>query len=263
MAVRTAFAGVALLASSALLHSADLVGDAKEGSKTSVESLAAPTDFEAVRVFTDAQGQAVSGRVQDVTAGGVITIARQGGGTINAKLTALSLDDQKYVESWYSTKILSRGRNLTFKSERVQGPAEEKSLATLVKVTEVPVHYEITIKSTATLPLTDLTVISRTYKRADQSERGSSLDRVYEEAKEQVAKIDPGKEVVVKTAKQTLTSSKLDGDFEYISGAKRKTEDRVGGVWLRVYKGDILVGEFADPKSLKELESWDAEEKPK
>jgi hypothetical protein len=209
------------------------------------------------RVFTDSKGNAVTGKIQGIETGGIVAIQRQGGGAVKAKIADLSLDDIKFVEDWYTAKVLSRGRGFSIRAERKEGAAQETEImATKIKIEEV--FYEVTIKSDSLVPLTGLKVVHRTYKKSAGADRGSTKERVYEEGSEEIPKIEPGKEVKVKTAKQKLESSKLDPDYRYVGGRKSVSAERIGGVWLRIYKGETLIADFADPKGLMEFETWDA-----
>ncbi|MEO6969909.1 MAG: hypothetical protein ABI217_03320 [Chthoniobacterales bacterium] len=55
----------------------------------------------------------------------------------------------------------------------------------------------------------------------------------------------------------TLKQSRLKGGWTYNSGAKRHAKDELTGLWLRIYSGNELIDEFAQPASLKTQEKWE------
>ena len=55
----------------------------------------------------------------------------------------------------------------------------------------------------------------------------------------------------------TLKKSRLKGGWVYTNGAKRKAEDELSGIWLRVYSGSDLIEEMAQPPALKTQEKWE------
>jgi hypothetical protein len=59
------------------------------------------------------------------------------------------------------------------------------------------------------------------------------------------------------TAQVTLKKARLKGTWYYSNGAKRKAQDELSGIWLRVYSGSELIHEFAQPSSLKTQEKWE------
>lgn len=59
------------------------------------------------------------------------------------------------------------------------------------------------------------------------------------------------------TEEVTLKKARLKADWYYSNGAKGKAKDELTGVWIRVYSGDELINEFAQPSSLKTQEKWE------
>lgn len=55
----------------------------------------------------------------------------------------------------------------------------------------------------------------------------------------------------------TLKKARLKADWYYTSGAKKNAKDELRGVLVRVYSGEELIGEFAQPSSLKTQEKWE------
>jgi len=53
-----------------------------------------------------------------------------------------------------------------------------------------------------------------------------------------------------------LHKSLLDGDRYYLNGARNKSEDKVAGVWIRIFQGDKVVGEYINPSTLATKEKF-------
>ncbi len=47
-----------------------------------------------------------------------------------------------------------------------------------------------------------------------------------------------------------LIKSQLDNGFYYVSGARTRSRDALTGIWLRLYQGGTMIGEYADPQTL-------------
>ena len=55
----------------------------------------------------------------------------------------------------------------------------------------------------------------------------------------------------------SLKKARLKADWYYSSGAKNTAKDGVAGIWVRIYSGNDLIDEFAQPSSLKSQEKWE------
>ena len=54
-----------------------------------------------------------------------------------------------------------------------------------------------------------------------------------------------------------LVKTQLDGGFYYVTGANPRSRDSLTGIWIRLYQGGTMIGEYADPPSLT-TGNWDA-----
>lgn len=52
------------------------------------------------------------------------------------------------------------------------------------------------------------------------------------------------------TKPMTLTTTELDGNRYYYSGAGNRAQDRVAGIWFRAYLNGEIVGEYVNPSSM-------------
>ncbi len=55
----------------------------------------------------------------------------------------------------------------------------------------------------------------------------------------------------------TLKKARLKADWYYSNGARGKAKDELSGIWVRVYSGNELIYELAQPSSLKTQEKWE------
>jgi len=55
-----------------------------------------------------------------------------------------------------------------------------------------------------------------------------------------------------------LVRSQLEGGFYYPNGGRVRARDSITGIWIRLYQGGTMIGEYADPPSLT-TGKWDAQ----
>lgn len=58
------------------------------------------------------------------------------------------------------------------------------------------------------------------------------------------------------TVASEIKEARLDGDYYFKNGGARKAEDRLAGLWVRLYRGEEMVAEFTRPVTLAQKEEW-------
>ena len=53
-----------------------------------------------------------------------------------------------------------------------------------------------------------------------------------------------------------LEKATLDGGWYYLNGQRNRVADKVAGVWIRVFQGDKIVGEYVNPSTLAAKEKF-------
>ncbi len=61
----------------------------------------------------------------------------------------------------------------------------------------------------------------------------------------------------VNTEPVTLHEAGLQGNYIYSGGGKLKAKDSVKGLWIKVYQGDKVVAEYANPSTLATKQKWE------
>lgn len=61
----------------------------------------------------------------------------------------------------------------------------------------------------------------------------------------------------VETDKFTLNQNQLAAGWHYTNGGKASAKDSVKGVWVRVYQGGTVIGEYVNPSTISKREKWE------
>ena len=72
-----------------------------------------------------------------------------------------------------------------------------------------------------------------------------------------IAELKSGANVVFPTSEVNLRHSQLDGNYYYIGGGMSKTDDGIAGIWVKLFKGETLVGEYMNPPNLTTKFKWE------
>ncbi len=131
---------------------------------------------------------------------------------------------------------------------------ENKSKDGNVVVNSKDIAYDITVKSKTSKPLENLDVKYVIFYEDSQAGKTDKAEEKAHTGSEKVALLEGNRTVAVKTKPLTLTTEELSAGWYYASGASGRAKDRTKGIWVRVYAGDKLLGEYANPSSITKRE---------
>lgn len=123
-------------------------------------------------------------------------------------------------------------------------------------VTTKEIRYRITIKSRSFKALNNVEVKYRVFYNDLQP--GETDDGVlqFKSGSEKFPLLGANGTVTVNTSPFSLTTEQLDGNWVYYSGAKRKSADRVVGIWIRIYADGAMSQEYCNPSTLSNKADW-------
>jgi hypothetical protein len=62
----------------------------------------------------------------------------------------------------------------------------------------------------------------------------------------------------VATKSFPLSKANLQGGWTYYNGGRQSAKDTVKGIWVKIYDGQTLLAEFANPSTVKDKETWES-----
>ncbi len=220
------------------------------------------------RVFTDTQGRRIDAEVLDVREENVIL--KKDGKTYVWPLVKLSVSDQLFLKRWKATHAKTRARvqvrlwekdgigpSGTFEADEARAKAPKgPPILSETKQRAKYKHYEVDLTNTTREDATKLTM-SYVVFLIDGSGR-----LIPQAGSAPVDRLSPGERARLTTRGATLLSTKTVNTRLSIHRRSVRTKkdtsrsrDRFGGVWVRVYSGDQLIGEKRDLE--REVEKLD------
>jgi len=211
-----------------------------------------------VRTFTDTQGRTMDAKVTRVS-GDEVYIERRDGLTTRVQISIFSEDDQKYIREWEEKNFLKSGAVEVRFSE---GETDEtKRTNGGIESTRYEAFYEVILKNTSDRAISDIRVeylmlkfrdeVAAKKRSAGQIERQKGtikLANLYGRAEERLA-----------TKKFEMLETELEPGWVWAGGEEgkaRKSKDKLEGIWVKVYAGDLLLFEEARPESMMRKEPW-------
>ncbi|EIQ01772.1 hypothetical protein OpiT1DRAFT_00347 [Opitutaceae bacterium TAV1] len=223
-----------------------------------IAALAAFTVQADPRTFTDTQGRSMEAELLDAD-DKEAKVRRTDGRTFTLPLNTLSKTDRDYIADWLDAQIMAAAGRLRINVSKFKDTTE-KTKGTAINYKEEEAGYVISLFNESMVNLTGLEIEYRIYKEDNyryavgskvtgnrrKKERSGNLTADYIQRK---SKID------LKTETITLLSRKLRADWYYADTSKRGTADELDGIWLRIYRGKIMVAEYATSEELKK-DGW-------
>jgi hypothetical protein len=210
---------------------------------------------EPFREFQDQQGNSVEGQIQNVSKNEVMLKLRDGR-TVPAKLDLLRPEDVAHVQQWLVVNKLGRGDFFKVKASRLKSTLKRDTSSNIdVEISEA--GYEITVRNNAYMTLHNLRVEYLIFKKDDAFGKDSAdINRVPSKGQNVIEVLPLYEETSFITDSIKLEKRQLDAGWDFTDGSKHKMEDRLGGIWLRIYSGDLMIAEYSDPTFLMKREKW-------
>lgn len=133
---------------------------------------------------------------------------------------------------------------------------EKKSTNSVTKE-ETLFQYTVTLANKSFAAVSGLSAQYRIFIRDDTGKGSVSQQKLKrEEFTAAIPDMPNAGTYAFDTEAVKLHKSTLDGDSYYVNGARNKSEDKVVGVWIRIYQGDKMVGEYVNPTTLATKEKF-------
>jgi hypothetical protein len=210
------------------------------------------------RIFTDKQGRQMLAKINQVS-GDEILIERSDGLATKVSALIFSPEDQAFIREWTREQILKEGAI----EARFSNKESEKVSTSNggIRSTKYEVHYEVILKNTTDQEISDIHVEYLMLKFEDKvgAKKRSEGELERKKGKAHVQRILSRKEIRLSTENFPMLETELEAGYTWggsEGGKSRDSEDRLEGIWVRVYVGDTLALEKARPQSLMQKEVW-------
>lgn len=206
------------------------------------------------REFTDVEGRTIRASITRATREEV-WIRREDGAEFRLGIERFSERDRKFIKEWRLLDAMQRPRSIEVSARQYSEDRVIRNRPSM-RIRNESAGYEVTVRNNMPDAVEDLRVEYRLFFRKGTTDDPIGVSREMRRARgdDWVEKILPRDEVSFKT--QTVTLETRERPSTYTGRLPRRVTDDLAGIWLRFYKDDRQVFEFAHPASLAEREEW-------
>jgi hypothetical protein len=214
----------------------------------------APSASAQARTFTDTGGRTMIAEIMDATEA-TVRVRRDDGRVFEIAQATLSAGDREFIAAWRLKREFAFG-GVTIGAQRVRLETERTQTRSSTKKDE-SWCYKLTLTNRSRADLSGLRVEYRVFYVDDtaQADR-DELPLKRKAGRTTLAEFGPGAATEVQTTVVELQVTELKPGQRYSGTGKRKVEDSLAGIWVRLYRGGELLHEFADPTTLPKDETW-------
>lgn len=204
--------------------------------------------------FTDTSGRTLLGEIMEAN-DTTVRVRRDDGQVFDLPLETLSAADRTHVDAWRTRRDFAFG-GIEVSAHRVRLEVERVESRSRIRKTE-DWCYKLAIANRSKADLTGLTVEYRIFfvddtPHADRDE----LPLQRESGRIPLGVLAAGTVTEVQTTVATLELEQAKPGSRTRKRGKRRVEDALAGVWVRVMREGAILHEFADPTTLPRTESW-------
>jgi hypothetical protein len=209
----------------------------------------------APRTFTDVSGRTIVAEIMDAT-DTTVRVRRDDGRVFAIELATLSDTDRTHIEAWRKQQAFAFG-GVVVTAHRARIASEVTQTKSSTRKTE-DWCYKIAIANQSRADLAGLIIEYRVFYIDDNATATDKdelpLERRHGRAT--IVSLAAGSSTELQTAIVTLQSIRPKPGQRSRGTKRRKVEDSLAGIWVRVLQGDQLLQEFTAPSTLSKTASW-------
>jgi hypothetical protein len=209
---------------------------------------------QAFRTFTDLEGRTIEAEILEADKTEV-RIRRDDGRVFDLNRSRLIEADQQYIDDWIRKRAFAFG-DLEVSTWRVRKGAE-RSETQSTKNIEEEWCYKVSIANKSRADFNNLSVEYRVFFREDIIRKSNEQPPLQSDAgRISIGHLAARDEVQLVTNAIVLDVSQLKIGWKYRGTGKRRVEDSLEGIWLRIFSDGELVKEYPSPTDLPRRQSW-------
>lgn len=210
------------------------------------------------RVFKDTKGREIKAKLEKLD-GDEVHIERSDGLSAKADLSLFSKKDQKFIREWALTQSLKNAEiDVRYTLDEIdrENFSQRKTKGLLEKTWKEVVN--IHVKNSGLEPVSDIRVeyLILKFKNDLAAEKRSDGSMIRFQGSGNIKSLISRQEATIESKPIPMRETKLEKGYYWTKGGDDRSEDKIDGVWVKVFLNDVLVEEFIDPEDLPEREKW-------
>lgn len=207
--------------------------------------------------FTDPQGRNVVAKPVRIV-GNQVEIEREDGYRFTVDPAIFIEKDQEYLMAWVLAHKLEQKDILEVSAKRAETRKERDDSSVGLDIARFLGYYKVELNNRTELTLDALKVEYRTFVFLNEiaGDRRDDGKEVILKGKYDIPKLAPYSKIEFDTEKVKLKHTDLQPGYYWADGGKGKSRDELKGLWLRIFRGDKQIAEYASPSTLPEKYKW-------
>lgn len=226
------------------------------------------------RTFTDTQGRKIEAEIIEII-GANVTLRLPSGKSSTIPIAKLSETDRDFIALWKSTSPADAGDGskgapttpaninnlIEIDAKKVRLEKGQKKKETRGESTEERWVFAVEVRNKSRAALEGLKLSYRVYVLPLASKKlGLDPDDAVNGGILTLDKVAASGVLKKNTEEVVLKRVELDGDYEFIDGSRNKLEDKLEGIWIKVWQGDRKVAEFKSTDAAVKKAKWPDDE---
>lgn len=207
-----------------------------------------------MRTFSDDKGRSITAELMNAT-DTTITIRRDDGRVFDFPRASLSPSDKAYVADWLEKRAYAFG-GVEVSARRVRLDSDRKQTRSSVRKSE-KWCFKFIVENKSRATLHRLSAEYRVFHVDDKvSLEKAELPLKVVRGMVTIGTLAPGSKRDLQTKPLELDITQLKPGYHYSGTNKRRVEDSLEGIWIRILQDGETIAEFANPSRLPEKQPW-------
>ncbi len=210
------------------------------------------------RVFRDTDGREIVAKILSAT-GTTVTIEMAGGKSYNLPIEKFSVPDQAFVKDWLEKNPPAFDYRLKMVDDRTRTDRSEERSGAETITTETW-RFDLNLSNTSGVDLKGIEVryrifLSHPIRGQGRDRTGSTTDGALV-----LGNLPNNRDITGSTKEFTITANELDGGYYWTDGSKDKLEEKIEGIFVKVFHRGQNVLEYRSGNSDVKTASWTDEQ---
>ncbi|MEM1221258.1 MAG: hypothetical protein AAGH40_00735 [Verrucomicrobiota bacterium] len=200
--------------------------------------------------------------------GDQVNIEINDGRKLNVSVDFFTAEDAKFLKDWALEYLNSKNQLLEYdvkrKEDKTQDYKKDVRLTSggvakdALEIEEYDGYYEITLRNRSDFEIDLVRVEYRIFSEQENTAKEDRHDVRYKRKSGilKYANLNPRDSMTNKTGIVKLVETKLGKGIRWSSGGDLQSKAKMIGVWFRVYYGETMIHEYAQPTVLPKREEW-------
>lgn len=187
-----------------------------------------------------------------------LTIRMEDGRSFTFPVATLDEDSQEIVRQWQILQIVARDLRISYNDKKI-GTVDSDDGIYIIDREQTVIEVDLENKSRTALEglRVEYNALIKREPLGGSDDAGTAEHFERLRGAMEALRLEPRQRLSLQSEVFEIRDSKLDSSYYFAGDGQERAKDKIEGIWIRLYIGDILVFEESRPRAFSEENGWE------